>query len=225
MRRLTKSPRDGRPLAVLVYEELRDRIVEGELPGDSKIVQEQVADSLGVSRTPVREALNRLAHEGLVTWLPGGGYLVNELSSREIVEVYQVRRTLEVEATQLASGRHGAVHLAQLTALIEEMAVADPADSAAQFELNRRFHRALVAPCDNALLLKILDTLWDHPVNRRITRSYVSDAGNVGLMIADHRALAAAAAAGDEERLVELTRHHLSTGYDEALQATTGQQD
>ena len=223
MRPLDRSPRDGRPLPVRVYERLRDLIVTGELAEDSQLVQEQVAEALGVSRTPVRDALNRLAHEGLVTWNPGRGYLVNGLTNREIREVYEVRRTLEVEATRLACGRHDPVLLARLATLIEEMAAADPKDPVVHFELNRRFHRTLVEPCDNHLLLKMLDTLWDHPINRRITRSYLQEAGSSETMVAEHRQLLAAAAAADEALLMELTSHHLMTGYDEATQALDAQ--
>lgn len=223
MRPLEKSPRDQRPLPVRVYEQLRDLIVTGDLAEDSQLVQEQVAESLGVSRTPVRDALNRLAHEGLVTWNPGHGYLVNGLTSREIREVYEVRRTLELEAARLACGRHGAALLARLTALIEEMAAADPKDSTIHFELNRQFHRTLVEPCDNHLLLKMLDTLWDHPVNRRITRSYLQEAGSSEAMIAEHRELLAAAADSDQSLLVDLTSQHLMTGYDDATHAIDDQ--
>lgn len=219
MKPLPKSPRDPRPLPVRVYEQLRDLIVAGELDQDSQLVQEQVAESLGVSRTPVRDALNRLAHEGLVTWNPGHGYLVNGLTGREVREVYEVRQTLELEATRLACGRHDAAVLARLNALIEEMAAADPRDAVVNFELNRKFHRTLVEPCDNHLLLKMLDTLWDHPVNRRITRSYLQEAGNSQSMVHEHRQLMAAAASADEPLLIELTSHHLMTGYDDASHA------
>lgn len=223
MEPLAKSARDGRPLAVRVYENLRDLIVEGELAAESQLVQEQLAESLGVSRTPVRDGLNRLAHEGLVTWVPGGGYVVNELTRQDIVEVYQVRLNLELLATRLSHGRHDAASLSRLNTLIEEMAAADPRDAARQFELNRRFHRALIEPCENSLLLKMLDNLWDHPVNRRITRSYVHDPANVGLMVQEHREMLAAAADADVDRLLELSEHHMSTGYTEALDASVGQ--
>jgi len=221
---LEKSPRDPRPLPVRVYEQLRDLIVLGELAADSQLVQEQVAEALGVSRTPVRDALNRLAHEGLVTWNPGRGYLINGLTSREVREVYEVRRTLELEAARLACGRHDAALLARLNALIEDMAAADPKDAVINFELNRQFHRTLVEPCDNHLLLKMLDTLWDHPVNRRITRSYLQEAGSSQAMINEHCELLAAAAANDEALLVHLTSHHLMTGYDDASHAVDADQ-
>ena len=223
MQPLAKSARDGRPLAVRVYESLRDLIVTGELAAESQLVQEQIAESLGVSRTPVRDGLNRLAHEGLVTWVPGGGYVVNELTERDILEVYQVRLNLEMLATRLACGRHDAATLSRLNTVIEEMAAADPRDATRQFELNRRFHRTLIEPCDNHLLLKMLDNLWDHPVNRRITRSYVRDSDNVGLMVQEHRDLVAAASAADLERLLELAEHHMSTGYREAVNAQVSQ--
>jgi DNA-binding GntR family transcriptional regulator len=144
---------------------------------------------------------------------------VNGLSSREVREIYQVRRLLEVEATRLACGHHGSALLARLAALIEEMAAADPHDAAVQFDLNRQFHRTLVEPCDNHVLLKMLDTLWDHPVNRRITRSYLVEAGSSQAMIDEHRELLAAAAAGNESVLLELTSGHLMTGYDDAMHA------
>jgi DNA-binding GntR family transcriptional regulator len=223
MRPLERSPRDGRPLPVRVYEALRDQIVSGDLVADAQLVQEQVAESLGVSRTPVRDALNRLSHEGLVTWLPGRGYLVNALSERDVVEVYQVRRLLEVEAARLAFGRHDAVLLSQLNGLVEVMAATDDNDTAAMFDLNRRFHRTLVEPCDNALLLKMLDTLWDHPVNRRITRSYLHTAGTAASMVDEHRELLRAAAETEETRFLELTSHHLSTGYDDAARDVSEQ--
>lgn len=222
VQQLTKSTRDGRPLAVRVYEQLRDLIVDGEVAADAQLVQEQVAESLGVSRTPVRDALNRLAHEGLVTWVPGSGYIVNGLTEQDIVEVYQVRLNLELLATRLSTGRHDAACLSRLNTLIEEMAAADPDDSARQFELNRSFHRALVEPCENGLLLKMLDSLWDHPVNRRITRSYVHDPGNVNLMTQEHREILEAARAADLDRLLKLSEHHMSTGYREAVDAAAG---
>jgi len=219
---LRSDPRDARPLGVRVYERLRDEIVAGALAADVPLVQEQVAEKLGVSRTPVRDALNRLAHENLVTWLPGSGYIVNALQPHEITDVYQVRQSLETLALRLACGRHDQAQLARLTAVIEDMAAADPADSAAQFELNRQFHMSLSEPCGNALLLRMINALWDHPVNRRITRSYVHDAANVSLMVGEHRAILEAARAADPELLVRLATEHMYTGYGETLPEDAG---
>ncbi|MFD4606973.1 GntR family transcriptional regulator [Streptomyces sp. NPDC058440] len=222
MQPLRSDPRDTRPLGVRVYERLRDEIVSGSLEADATLVQEQVAERLGVSRTPVRDALNRLAHEGLVTWLPGSGYIVNALQPKDIAEVYQVRQSLETLALRLACGRHDRARLARLAAVIEEMADTDPADAAAQFELNRSFHRLLIEPCDNALLLRMIDTLWDHPVNRRITRSYVHEPGSVPVMVSEHRAILEAARAADGDGLARLATEHMYAGYRQTLPADSG---
>lgn len=223
MEPLRNDPRDARPLGIRVYERLRDEIVSGGYEADVTLVQEQLAQSLGVSRTPVRDALNRLAHENLVTWMPGSGYLVNALQPSDIAEVYEVRLNLETLALRSACGRHDRAGLTRLEALTEDMAATDPADAAEQFELNRRFHMSLIEPCGNGLLMRMVDTLWDHPVNRRITRSYVQDGENVALMVREHRALLEAARAADEERLVRLAAEHMYTGYRETLpQDSTG---
>lgn len=216
MRPLARTARDGRPLPLRVYEVVRDMIVEGELEADAKLVQEQLAEQLGVSRTPVRDALGRLANEGLVTWLPGGGYVVNDLTVQDVMQVYQVRQSLELLGVRLACGRHGPAQLSRLRALVEEMAAEDP-DSPAQFDLNRRFHYALIEPCGNDLLLQMIDGLWDHPVNRRITRSYQHEPGQVQRMVDEHRQIIEAAAAKDVERLVGLCDEHMREGYSDSL--------
>jgi DNA-binding GntR family transcriptional regulator len=217
---LSADPRDRRPLGLRIYERLRDGIVSGELTANSQLVQEQVAEQLGASRTPVRDALNRLALEGLVNWLPGSGYLVNALTEADVQEVRQVRESLETLGLRLAAGRHDAARIARLSAVIEDMAGADPTDAARQFELNRQFHLGLIEPCGNAVLLRMLESLWEHPINRRITGSYIKKAGHVSIMIAEHRAMLEAASDGATDHLVELALAHLQAGYGEALEAS-----
>ncbi len=214
--RLTKSVRDPRPLSERVYETLRDRIVTGDLPADTQVRQEQVAEDLGVSRTPVREALSRLVQEELVTLVPGNGYLVNDLSDEDINHVFEVRLSLELTAARLAFSRHNSVTIAGLHALIDEMASADAADASAQFELNRQFHRALNEPCGNPLLMKIVDGLWDQPINRRITKAYLRGGQNTAAMIQEHRAIVDAVDESDGERFLLLVEQHISDGYLEA---------
>lgn len=201
----------------VVYEAIRDAIVEGRYEAHEKLVQEQVAEDLDVSRTPVRDALNRLAHEGLVSWTPGLGYLVNPLSDEDINEVFQVRERLEVLALELACGRLDRVQVARIRTLVEDMEAADPTDASAQFDLNRRFHQAMIEPCGNRLLLSILDQLWDHPVSRRITRSYIHNRENVGRMIAEHRRILQCSLDNDPAELIRLMDRHMKEGYGETL--------
>jgi DNA-binding GntR family transcriptional regulator len=208
-------------MGTVVYESVRDAIIEGRYGADEKLVQEQVAGDLGVSRTPVRDALNRLAQEGLVTWLPGSGYLVNDLTDQDITEVFEVRRNLEVLALEKSCGRLSRVQASRVNTIIEEMAAADPTDAAAQFDLNRRFHQAMIEPAGNQLLLTMLDQLWDHPVSRRITRSYIHDEENVGRMIEEHRQILQACLDDDVQRLTTLSAKHMTEGYGETLSEAT----
>lgn len=210
---LTRSVRDARPLGHHVYERLRSMIVSHELAEDSQIVQERVAEELGVSRTPVREALNRLSQEGLVVWVAGVGYVVNALTDHDIDDIQQVRSALEPLAMSLAVGQHSPVSLATGRALIDEMAATDVGDVDAQFELNRRFHRTMSEPCGNPLLITMLDQLWDQPINRRITGAYVRVPGNVDRMVDEHLQILDAAASMDRARLMALVHDHLDTGY------------
>ncbi|HET8594339.1 MAG TPA: GntR family transcriptional regulator [Intrasporangium sp.] len=205
------------PMGMVAYESIRDAIVDGRHEPGSQLVQEQLAEDLGISRTPVRDALNRLTQEGLVTWRPGLGYVVNDLSDEEVIHVHQVRERLESLALELACGRLDRVQEARLRLLIEEMVAADPADAKAQYDLNRRFHQGIIEPCGNPILLTILDQLWDNPLSRRITRSYIHDEKNVHRMIDEHRAILQASLDGDRERLLTLALEHMREGYGDSL--------
>ena len=210
-----KTAQDPRPLTVRVYERVRDSIVTGQIEPNTQLVQEQVAEALGVSRTPVRDALLQLAHEGLVTRISGGGYLVNDLAEQDIHDIFEVRQGLESLAVRLSFGRHTPGQLTLLRALVDDMAelAADP--GAPWFELNRDFHVALIAPCTNRALISILGELWNKPVNRLITRQYVSDPRHIHRMIAEHRALVEAAASTDADAMNALALEHLQQGYGE----------
>lgn len=218
----------GRPAADVVYEFIRDAIVDGRLAPGLKLVQEQLAGELGVSRTPVREALTALGREGMVRAVHGSGYVVNDLSDQDITEVSAVRQRLETMALEQACGKLTPLHKVHVEAAIEEMVEADPADAARQFELNRQFHQAMIEPCGNAFLLTLIDQLWDHPVNRRITRSYIQRDEDVTTMIEEHRALLQASLDGDVDRLVAMATEHMRSGYEHALAgspATQGEAD
>lgn len=210
------QPRQVEPVAEKVYRHVRDAIVADTYPADSRLVQEQVADELGVSRTPVREALGRLAAEGLVAWVPRSGYTVNALTDADITDVFEVRQSLELLALRQACGQLSRIQAARVRVLIAEMDAADPTDASAQFELNRRFHQAMTEPCRNQYLLGLLDQLWGNPVSRRITGSYLHDAGSVARMVSEHEQILQAGLDNDLETLLRLSEQHMTDGYADA---------
>jgi len=197
-------------LRSLGYDISFDRV--REIAGDALIARPHIAQAMveaGIVSTE-KEAFDRFISDGGIAYVPK-----HALAPLDALRLIRDAGGVCVLAHPAMWKGNGAVP----DALIEEMAAADPDDSARQFELNRSFHRTLVEPCENGLLLKMLDSLWDHPVNRRITRSYVHDPGNVNLMTQEHREILEAARAADVDRLLKLSEHHMSTGYREAVDA------
>src|SRR6476646_10902876 len=114
---------DGRTLWQRVYDHLRAEILSGRLGPGAELAEVALAEQLGVSRGPIREAIGRLASEGLVTVRPRRGAVVSSLSKEEFLELYQVREALELMAVKLAVPRLGDEDVAALEGLVERMAV------------------------------------------------------------------------------------------------------
>ena len=199
-----------------VYRKLRDAINSGRFKPHGHLVQNDLAAKLGVSRTPVREALFRLSHEGLVRSVGGRGFVVEDITWHDVEEVYVVRRALELQAVALLPDPYPAHHVETLRRLHET--IASPGiDPAEYYELNRQFHRAVIEPANNDLLKRMLDEIWELPVSHRIFRRYTLSGGSVGQMISEHEAILEAAEANDRARLAHLVDSHLMEAQHETI--------
>lgn len=151
---------DYRPLSELVCERLRDAICQGRFKPGERLIQEELASRMGVSRMPVREALHRLAKEGLVEWQPHRGAVVRRPVAREFKETAQALVVLERAALELAIQRISDSEIADLervqAALKRSVASGRVTDLVS---LNRRFHRGLIAACGIRTLCDYIDTL------------------------------------------------------------------
>src|ERR671936_2061946 len=133
---------DHRTLWQRVHDHLRNEIISGSLTPGTELTEVGLAGSFGVSRGPIREALGRLATEGLVTIRPRRGAVVRALSGDEFAVAYQVREALEVMAVRLAMPKLTAEHVSALQGLIDEMsALADAGEVQGFFEANAAFHQ------------------------------------------------------------------------------------
>lgn len=143
-----------------VLERVVDAIVTGRLhPGD-KLIEVQVAEQLGVSRGPVREAIRRLEQMGLVEKIPYRGAFVSQLTRRDIEELQSVRGALEGLAARILAERRDPSVISALEALLDEMRkAADDADGSQIIELDTQFHNTLVAAADHHLLNEIWETV------------------------------------------------------------------
>ncbi len=149
-----------RPLREAVADDIRSQIIHGEYAPGVRLFEEEIAASLGVSRNPVREALQALAAEGFVEIAPRRGAHVAVVDARRARELFEVRLTLEGLVAELAAERHGPGDVAELRAIIDE---ARDMIAAGHLEvlpdLNTRFHDGLSKAAGNDLLTATLSRL------------------------------------------------------------------
>jgi len=148
-----------RPTTVeLVTTAIRQRILSGDLAPGEVLRQEALADELGVSRVPIREAITRLTGEGLLTNVPHKGAYVAELSVDEVKETFDIRLRLEPWIFAEAIPRISDAEISKAERLVKEM---DKADSGVWGQLNWRFHETLYLPAQREITLQMLRVLHD----------------------------------------------------------------
>jgi DNA-binding GntR family transcriptional regulator len=192
-----------------VHAELLGRIVAGELPPGSRLRQEALADELGVSRTPLREALARLVSEGLVEFVPNRGATVASRDFSDMEEAWRARLVIEPGAARLAAERREPAAIERMgLSVVRQRSVAD--DVTASFALNRDFHLALVAASGNTHLLQFSELLWLSRIGVPIFARQARDRDQVLAWADDHAAIAETVAAGSAARAERLTRDHIA---------------
>jgi DNA-binding GntR family transcriptional regulator len=188
-------------------EALRRAMIAGQLrPGD-RVRQEEIAEAIGVSVAPVREALAVLEQEGQVRYLPRRGYFVAELDLGDLREIYELRQLLESRAARRALPGLDADALQRLElAAAECVEAAGKGDVAAGIDANRRFHLGLLESPDQVHTMRLIRLLWDSTETYRAM--YYNAPEGRGEAIETHDRILDALRAGDAEALVaELDAH------------------
>lgn len=201
----------NRPLQVATkaeaaYEELRSRILNGRFEPGSTLNQEVLASSLGLSITPLREAIRRLDAEGLVTAKAHRTVTISPLTHKEVDEVYVVRLQLDPFAAALAAHTASADDLQRISQLAQVPSSHDPR---AALAANRAFHRAVYNATHNTVLVKILDQLWN--MSDRYRLILLSDYPAEEAAAQEHRIIAEALAARDADQVERLVKAHIAT--------------
>jgi DNA-binding GntR family transcriptional regulator len=192
-----------------VYEAIRERITSGSLPRGDRIHQEDLADELGVSRTPVREALRRLAAEGLVEMRTNRGARVADVGQREMHAAYQARLVIEPGAARLAAKERLPGPLQQMRDALAAQRRAAP-DVSKSFDANREFHLALVQASGNEYLMQFVQRLWVARIGEVIYERQSETPERMRLDADEHEQILAAIEAGNGRRADSLTRKHLA---------------
>lgn len=199
---------DNTTLRERVYAHLREEILAGRIPPASVLQEVLLAESLGVSRGPVREALGALAAEGLVTITPRRGAVVTALTKRDFMEAYQVREMLEAQAARLAVPRMSGPELAALDGEIEQMLRCSARnDHEGFFASNAAFHEAFVVASGNTKLVEVYRRLIGQMTPYRRPSALLR--GSLDRSIVEHQGIMIAARARDSERVAELVLDHI----------------
>ena len=151
--------------AKAVYIEIRTRILKAALAPGSPANQEALAADLGVSITPLREALRRLEMEGLIRLEAHRTMIIAPLTSQELDEMYAIRTELDPFAASLATANASEPQLELIKRLARQKAATDPV---LQLERNREFHRAVYSSSGNSALINLLEQLWDRTDRYRL---------------------------------------------------------
>lgn len=201
-------PPSAKPQSQRIYEILRKEILEFELPPGAPLSESELARRLGGSRTPVREAIRQLSHEGLAQVQPGRGAFVAEISLRDIVEVFEMREALETAAARLAARSGDRSLLAGFEAeFLEFNRPIGPTNSAAYYELIGRLDDAISKLCGNRRLARALVEVWSQV--RRLRHLASSDPARLTETLDEHLEIVRAVLAGDEEKAGECVRGHV----------------
>lgn len=199
-----------------VYVAIRERITNGSLPRGGRVHQEDLADELGVSRTPVREALRRLAAEGLVEMRTNRGARVADIDQEGMREAYEARWVVEPGAARLAAQRELGEPRARMRAAVAAQRRASRSVKRS-FDANREFHLALVAASGNEFLVQLVQRLWVARIGAVIYERQVETQERILLDVREHEQILAAIEAGDGRRAETLTRRHLAEAMKRSL--------
>jgi DNA-binding GntR family transcriptional regulator len=193
--------------AQLVYRSLKELIRNGSFQPGQRLREADIADRLGVSRTPVREAMNRLISEGLLALHPMRGFAVAELDKQQVLELYGLREFLEGAAARFAAQHASVPELHSLREMMSDSRRLDPTDAKAHAALNKRFHAAIGGASHNRYLQEALGRLADSL--GLVPGTTFEMQGRVADVDVEHSAILDAIEARDAEGAEAAAREHI----------------
>jgi DNA-binding GntR family transcriptional regulator len=196
-----------------VYESLKKSILHGKLKAGQRLIEEQLADQVGISRTPVREAFHKLERDELVTRLPKGGFAVREFTKEDVEEIFGIRSALESYAAYLAT-----LHIApdKISALEKKLKESEDAlekgDDEKVVQLHTEFHDFLYKSCKSRKLVEMINNFRDYFYRYRSALLHTEN--GVTYSNKDHRQMLDAMRKKNARLAERLVRKHLERGKD-----------
>ncbi len=201
--------RDTPRVADRVYLRLRESVLNGEFEPGERMRQSEVANHFAVSQTPVREALARLANDGLVVLQPRRGAIVKRLLPSEIDEVYELRELIDPYVASKTATVAGQEQLRKISVAAND-GLEPGLSSSELFEVNRLFHQSIYEAGGNERMVELFDWLWNSVTAIRMFDTYVADPEELAKMNREHIGIAAALSDRDGALASELVHRHVA---------------
>lgn len=220
------EPIESQPqrLADRVYDQLLRAILSGDVVPGERLIQEQLAEEIQVSRTPVREALLRLEVEGILTGAGRAGFEVRAIDRRTVADIYQAREAIEGYAAGLVAEENDPAVLKDL----ERRLVIEGGEEASlrsTYEANRKAHRAVVEATGNQYLVDLFDAVWGRSIALRIYADLYAARHRGAAVAHSHLSLWDALSSGDGPRAHEAMVAHIRAGLGQQLSALAAADD
>lgn len=203
-----------------VYTALRDQIIDGALPPGSPLPEQEISQRFDASRTPIREALQRLARERLVEMVPGKGAFVAEIHLPDIIELFQLREALEPLAARLAARAQDRSVIVPLLEALDDaptMIAERPTD---YYALTHRIDSGISSLTQNERLSLTLEEIWSQARRARLIARV--NPQRLREAAEEHRVILQSILAGDEHGAEEATRIHLRRSLRNIVAMTSG---
>ena len=195
-------------LAEYAYSSIRNDILSGRFGPRGRLVQDEIARRLGISRTPIREAIVRLEHEGLVTLVPRRGAIVNRVTPQDILDIYEVREELERLAVRLTARKGNCYDVRAMRQILRKMERVGPTRVWEYYKLNRAFHLQMAAAASNKALTSALESLWDQATNFQMFTMYSTE--ELRRLITPHAGLVDVVEREDVDEIERAVSQHIA---------------
>ena len=196
------------PLRDIVFNNIRNAIISGELKPGERLLENQLSEKTGVSRTPIREALRKLELEGYVEMVPRKGATVAVATQKDIEDVLEIRATLEALAAKLACRYMTESQISSLTAAKNSfMEAADKENIEAMAASDTEFHTIIFSSANNQKLVQLINNLSEQIYRFRI--AYLKNKSVLKKIISEHDALLASIIAGDSKLAAMVATKHI----------------
>jgi len=207
-----------KPLRELVLEAIREAIINGSLAPRERLMEIQLAEELGVSRTPVREALRKLELEGFIVMVPRKGAYVADLSFKDIADVFEIRAALESLAAGLAAERITDEEIEEMErSLVEKGDAINHNDHEKLVEVDTRFHETMYKSSRNDRLVTIINNLREQI--QRFRSTSLSFPGRMQKSLEEHRSILEAIESRDIQLAKQLAQEHIENAENVLIDA------